>query len=179
MWAFRNSTSLDWTGRNARGCSLTRLSRTVVSWTRWHLVVHDWTGRDWAELLRIARLCTALDWTTLDCYWLIWTWPTLDWNVLGWKGINWNWMGADSTEWTGPRVSGVDRTGLSRTALQKTEMDGMHFTRLDCLTLSLTSPDCTTLHYPGLNWKVPYRTVTAPRYTDLHWTAFYVSKWNW
>ena len=166
MWAFRNSTSLDWTGRNARGCSLTRLSRTVVSWTRWHLVVHDWTGRDWAELLRIALLCTALDWTTLDCYWLIWTWPTLDWNVLGWKGMNWNWTGADSTEWTGPRVSGMDRTGLCRTALQKTEMDGMHFTRLDYLTLSMNSPDC-----------IDY--IALYRYTDLQWTAFYVSKWNW
>ena len=36
-----------------------------MSWTRWHLVVHDWTGRDWAELLRIARLCTALHSTGL------------------------------------------------------------------------------------------------------------------
>ena len=26
----------------------------------------DGTGRDWAELLRIALLCTALDWTRLD-----------------------------------------------------------------------------------------------------------------
>ena len=133
----------------------------------------DWTGRDWAELSRIALLNTALDWTRLYCYWLIWTWATMDLNVLGWKGMDWNWTGtnsigldwtgADSTEWTGPHVSGVDRTGLSRTALQKTELDGMHFTGLDCLTLSLTSLDCTTLHYPGLNWKVPYRTVTAPR----------------
>ena len=149
MWAFPNRTSLDW--------------------TQWQLVVLDWMGRDWAELLRIALLCTALDWTALDCYWLIWTWPTLDWNVLSWKGINWNWTGTDRIGLDGrrfhwmPRVSGVDRTGLSRTALQKTELDGMHFTGLDCLILSLTSPDCTTLHYPGLNWKVPYRTVTAPR----------------
>ena len=67
--------------------------------------------------------------------------------------MNWNWMGADSTEWTGPRVSGVDRTGLSRTALQKTEMDGMHFTRLDCLTVSLTSD---------------YDYIALYRYTDLH-----------
>ena len=69
--------------------------------------------------------------------------------------MNWNWKGADSTEWTGPRVSGMDRTGLCRTALQKTEMDGMHFTRLDCLTLSLNSPDC-----------IDY--IALYRYTDLH-----------
>ena len=25
-------------------------------------------GWDWAELLRIALLCTSLDWTRLDCY---------------------------------------------------------------------------------------------------------------
>ena len=28
----------------------------------------DWTGRDWAELSRIALLNTALDWTRLYCY---------------------------------------------------------------------------------------------------------------
>ena len=160
----------------------------------------DWTGRDWAELSRIALLNTALDWTRLYCYWLIWTWATMDLNVLGWKGMDWNWTGtnsigldwtgADSTEWTGPHVSGVDRTGLSRTALQKIELDGMHFTGLDCLSLSLTSPDCTTLHYPGLNWKVPYRTVsslhlarlictelhsTFPNETDKDCTALYMN----
>ena len=74
-----------------------------------------------------------------------------------------DWTGADFTEWTGPHVSGMDWTGLSRTALQKTELDGMHFTGLDCLILSLTSPDCTTLHYPGLDWNLPYKTVTASR----------------
>ena len=137
-----------------------------------HVVVPNSTEQD------CVVLDSALDWTRLHCYWLIWTRATMDLNVLGWKGMDWNWTrtnsigldwtgldwtGADSMEWTGPHVSGVDRTGLSRTALQKTELDGMHFTGLDCLTLSLTSLDCTTLHYPGLNWKVPYRTVTAPR----------------
>ena len=37
-----------------------------MSWTRWQLVVHDWMGQYWAELLRITLLCTALDWTRLD-----------------------------------------------------------------------------------------------------------------
>ena len=120
-------------------------------------------GREW---IGIERERTVLDWTGLD------------------------WTGADSTEWTEPHVSGVDRTGLSRTALQKTELDGMHFTGLDCLTLSLTSLDCTTLHYPGLNWKVPYRTVsslhlarlictelhsTFPNETDKDCTALYMN----
>ena len=81
---------------------------------------------------------------------------------LGYAGLKSTYLEGNELEldWTGPHVVGVDWTGLSRIALQWT---ALHFTGLDCLRLSLTSPDCTTLHYPGLKWKVPYRTVTAPR----------------
>ena len=97
-------------------------------------------GTGLAELLRIALLCTALDWTRLDCYWLIWTWATLDLNILSWEGMNGirqeriglDWMGTYSTEWTGPHVRGVGRTGLSWTVLQKAELHGTapHWTGL-------------------------------------------------
>ena len=95
--------------------------------------------------------------------------------------MNWN--------WTGPRVSGV---GLSRTALQKTKLDGMHFTGLDCLTLSLTSPTalhCTTLDLIGkyntgqsLHLAILIYTElhsTFPNETDKDCTALYMHLLHW
>ena len=147
----------------------------VLDWVAISCSGRDWTGRDWAELSRIALLNTALDWTRLYCYWLIWTWATLDLNVLGWEGMNWNWTGTISI--------GLDGTGLDRASVGWTGLEwagerfrwlnwtALYFTGLDCLSLSLTSADCNILHQPGLNWKVPYRTAPG--------TAFHVSKWNW
>ena len=37
----------------------------------------------------------------------------------------------------------------------------LHFTGLDCLSLSLTSPYCATPLYPGLNWNAPYRIASS------------------
>ena len=96
----------------------------------------DGTGLGWA--VRIALLCTALDWTRLDCHWLIWTWATLDWNVLSWKGMNWN--------WTGTNRIGLDGTGL----------DGRRFHWMDWTTrqwsgLDWTEPDSTSEDWIGLS----------------------------
>ena len=96
----------------------------------------DGTGLGWA--VRIALLCTALDWTRLECYWLIWTWATLDWNVLSWKGMNWN--------WTGTNRIGLDGTGL----------DGRRFHWMDWTTrqwsgLDWTEPDSTSEDWIGLS----------------------------
>ena len=59
-------------------------------------------------------------------------------------------------DWTGLRLSGMDWTAL-------------YFTRSDCLRLRLTSPDSTTLQYPGLKRKVPYST--AVHCTSPDWSA--------
>ena len=72
----------------------------------------------------------------------------------------------------------VEWTGLSRTALQKTEMDG---TALHWTGLSQAELDFTRLHYTALPWIELESTIqdsqfTAPRQTDLHRTAFHVSK---
>ena len=37
----------------------------------------------------------------------------------------------------------------------------LHFTGLDCLSLSLTSPYYATPLYPGLNWNAPYRIASS------------------
>ena len=57
------------------------LDSTVVS-----CIGRDGTGRDGAELLRIALLCTALHLTGLDstAVDLYGTWAMLDLNVLSW-----------------------------------------------------------------------------------------------
>ena len=94
----------------------------------------------------------------------------LDGNELDWTGraqIPLNGLDLTSEEW-----AGLDRAGQYFRRLNWTTL---HLTGLDCLSLSSTSADCTTLHYPGSNYKVPYTTVTAPRYIDLHRTAFHVS----
>ena len=107
----------------------------------------DWTGRDWAELSRIALLNTALDWTRLYCYWLIWTWATMDLNVLGWKGMDWNWTGTNSIglDWTG-RVQ-IPWNGLDRTSVEWTGLDwaGQRFRRLNWTA-------CTSLDSTVLTW---------------------------
>ena len=111
-----------------------------------------------------------------------------------------NWTGQDShsstqwtvADWTGLEYTSAEWTGLSRTALQ--DWTGQFCTSLDCLSLSLTSPDCTTLHYPGLNWKLPCRTVsslhlarlictelrcTFPNETDKDCAALHVNVLHW
>ena len=111
----------------------------------------DWTGRDWAELSRIALLNTALDWTRLYCYWLIWTWATMDLNVLGWKGMDWNWTGTNSIglDWTGRAQ--IPRNGLDRTSVEWTGLDwaGQRFRRLNWT--ACTSLDSTVLLWAWLH----------------------------
>ena len=81
-----------------------------------------------AEVLRIALLCTALDWTRLDYPRLKCTYVEgNDWNWTGTnrferEGTGLDWTGRDGTRlhlmdwtglnWTGVHVSGVDSTGL-------------------------------------------------------------------
>ena len=111
----------------------------------------DWTGRDWAELSRIALLNTALDWTRLYCYWLIWTWATMDLNVLGWKGMDWNWTGTNSIglDWTGRAQ--IPWNGLDRTSVEWTGLDwaGQRFRRLNWT--ACTSLDSTVLLWAWLH----------------------------
>ena len=113
-----------------------------------------------------------------------------------------DWTSTDSTQWTGPDQTRMEYTSAEWTGLKWTEPK--HFRRLkwtalyliglEGLSLSLTSPDCSTLHYPQLNWKVPYRTVsslhlarlictevhcTFPNETDKDCTALHVNVLHW
>ena len=136
-------------------------------------------------MLRIALLCTALDWTRLDCCWLIWTWAMLETerNVLSWKEMNWNWTGQDwtgraqislngldrtSVEWTG-----LDWTGLSRTTSE--DWTGRHCTSSDWTVvvwawLRQTALHCTTLDWTGKYYKGPSLQLARLIYTELHST---------
>ena len=88
----------------------------------------------------------------------------------------------------------MEWTGLSRAAFRKTELDGTAPNWTGLSLSELSEPDCTTLHYPGLNWKVPYRTVsslhlarlictelhsTFPNETDKDCTALHVNVLHW
>ena len=156
---------------------LTWLSRTALCWSQRQLVVLDWKGRDGTGLSCYGLHCSALHLTGLDSTAVDLYRPGLCWiemNSAGreWIGIGWDGTGLDGRrfhwmDWTARRWewSGLDWAGQHCRRLKWT---ALHFTGPDCLRLTSTSPDCTTLHYPGLNWKVPYRTVTVPRWTDLH-----------
>ena len=141
----------------------------------------DWTGRDWAELSRIALLNTALDWTRLYCYWLIWTWATMDLNVLGWKGMDWNWTGTNSIglDWTGldgRRFHGMDWTARQWSGPDWTEPDSasedwtgrhaLHWTRL-----SYSELDFIRLHYTALPWIELESTIQDSHCTSLDWST--------
>ena len=113
-----------------------------------------------AEVLRIALLCTALDWTRLDYPRLKCTYVEgNDWNWTGTnrferEGTGLDWTGRDQTplngldriklDWSTRQRSGLDWTGLSRTAFQKTGVDG---TVPNWTGLSLPELDFTRLHY--------------------------------
>ena len=103
-----------------------------------------------------------------------------------WTGLN----------WTGVHVSGVAWTGLDWAGqhFRRLNWTALYLTGLDCLCLSFTSPDCTIPRYPGLNRKVPYRTVsslhlarlictelrcTFPNETDKDCTALHVNVLHW
>ena len=133
-------------------------------------------GRDWAELLRIALLCTALDWNTLDCYWLIWTWPTLDWNVLSWKGMNWNWTGTNRIgldgrrflrmDWTARQWSGPDWTEPDSASGDWTGRHALHWT-----WLSYSELDFIGLYYTALPWIELESTIQDSHCTSLDWST--------
>ena len=110
-------------------------------------------GTGLAELLRIALLCTALDWTRLDCYWLIWTWATLDLNILSWEGMN------------GIRR---ERTGLDWTARQRS---GPDWTELDSTSEGWTARHCTSLDWTVLVWA--WLQQTAIHCTTQDWIGKY------
>ena len=69
MRTFPNSTSLEWTGRNALVVpNLIEQDCVVLDSTAVSCSGLEGTGRDGAELLRIALLFTALDSTAVDLY---------------------------------------------------------------------------------------------------------------
>ena len=136
----------------------------------------DGTGLGWA--VRIALLCTALDWTRLECYWLIWTWATLDWNVLSWKGMNWN--------WTGTNRIGLDGTGLDGRRFHWMDWTTRQWSGLDWTEPDSTSEDwngrhCTSLDWTVLGWAWLHQTallrielestIQDSHCTSLHWSA--------
>ena len=87
--------------------------------------------------------------------------------------LDWSKHQRGGVDWTG-----LDWTGLSRTAFRKTELDG---TAPNQTGMSLPELDFTRLHYTALPWIELESTIqdsqfTAPRQTDLHRTAFHVSK---
>ena len=115
----------------------------------------------WAELLRIALLCSVLDWTRIDCSWLIMgpgpcriemhltrrDWIELDgilnrigreWTTSGWTPLNW--LDRFKVDWTAK-----DWTTRQWTVL---DLTGQHCTSPDCLSL-------TTLHYTPPDWSAP------------------------
>ena len=130
-------------------------------------------GTGLAELLRIALLCTALDWTRLDCYWLIWTWATLDLNVLGWKGINWNWTGTDGNEqdWTGRDWTGLDGHRFHRVDWTASPWIGPDWTEPDSTSDDWTGRHCTSLDWTLLVWAWLHQT--RIHCTTLDWTGKY------
>ena len=181
------------TGRAAMHQVVPNLTELDLRCARLHGSQLFWTGRDRTGLS--CSDCTTLHCTLLDQTRLLLTY--MDLGYAGYKctqleGNVWNWMrtsrierngsGLDghrlhSVDWTGVHVSRVDWTRLSRTALQRTELDGtaLRWTRMSKPELEFTRLHQTALQYPGLNWKVPYRTVSSLHLarlicTELHCT---------
>ena len=173
MRTFPNSTSLEWTGRNALVVpNLTEQDCVVLDSTAVSCSGLNGTGQDETGLSCYGLHCSALHFTGLDSTAVDLYGPGLCWIEMNLAGREWIGIGRDGTgldgrrfhwmDWTARQWewSGLDWAGQHFRILKWT---ALHFTGPDCLRLTLTSPDCTTLHYPGLNWKVPYRTVTSPR----------------
>ena len=122
------------------------------------------------------------------------------------NGTGLDWAGREQTpinrldriklDWSTRRRSGLDWTGLSRTAFQKTELDGTvrNWNGLSLPEFDFSRLHYTTLHYPRLNWKVPYRIVsslhlarlictelhcTFPNETNKDCTALHVNVVHW
>ena len=91
--------------------SLTEQDCVVVDSTAVSCPWLNGTGRDWAELLQITLLCTALHWTSFDCNWLIWTWAMLDQMYL--VGREWIEIRLDGTELAQNPLNVLDRTSES------------------------------------------------------------------
>ena len=100
-----------------------------MCYTPRQLVVLDWTGQDWAELLRIALFCTALDGldsTAVDLYG-----PGLCWVEMYLAGREWkeldgkeqNWVAWGSTEQAQTPLDRLDRNKLDWSARQRSGMD--------------------------------------------------------
>ena len=101
--------------------SLTEQDCVVVDSTAVSCPWLNGTGRDWAELLQITLLCTALHWTSFDCNWLIWTWAMLDQMYL--VGREWIEIRLDGTELAQNPLNVLDRTSVEWSGLDWTEPD--------------------------------------------------------
>ena len=180
----------DWTEIHLYGlkCGLSRIALHLTGWAAMHLVVPNLTEQNCVVLDSTAVSCSGRDGTGQSCYGLHYSalhltgldstavdlyGPGLCWrlNEMYLAGRKWIGIGLDGTGPDGRRFHWMDWTARQWSGLDWTEPDhfrrlnwtALYFIGLDCRSLSLTSPDCTTLHYPGLNWKVLYRTVTATR----------------
>ena len=105
-------------------------------------------------------------------------------------------MAWGSTEQAQTPLDRLDRNKLDWGARQRSGMDWTQpeSTSEDLTGRHCTSLDCLRLNYPGLNWKVPYRTVsllylarlictelhcTFPNETDKDCTGFQVNVLHW
>ena len=179
-----------------------------------------WTEMLRIALLCTALHCTRLDCCWLVWIWAILDWNVLRWkgmNGIGRKRIDLNrteldrkwrdWL--DGTGREQAPLNGLDRIKLDwsthqRSAQEGTEPDsisedwtGRHCTPLDWTVFAwawIHQTALHSLHYPGLNWKVPYRTVsslhlarlictelhsTFPNETDKDCTALYMNVLHW
>ena len=177
MWAFPNSTSLDWTGRNALGCS-------QLDWVGLRCARRAGTGQSCYGLHCSALHLTGLDSTAFDLHG---TWVMPDWNVLSWKGMNWNSTGRDWTGRTQISLNRLYRTSVEWTwldwagPLQKTKLDGtvLHRTGLHCTTLDWTGKYHTgqSLHLARLIYTELHSTF--PKESDKDCTALYKNVLHW
>ena len=188
----------DWTEIHLYGlqCGLFRIALHLTGRAAMHLVVPNLTEPDCVVRDSTAVSCSGQDGTGQSCYGLhcsavhltgldlTYMGPGLCWIEMYLAGRKWIGIGLDGTglDWTGldlRRFHWMDWTARQWSGLDWTEPDhfrrlnwtALYFTGLDCRSLSLTSPDCTTLLYLALPWIELESTIQDSHCTSLHWST--------